>query len=302
MNRWTAHYSLVLAAAGMLLTTASFAQIKVITVDTNLADIARQIGGARVAVESLTRGNDDPHHIDPRPSMVVKLARADVFVRMGMDLDMWADAVLERCGNRKVQRGGKGYADCSGGIKPLEVPKGQLDPSLGDIHAFGNPHYLLDPANGVIAAAAIAGALIRVDPANRAEYESRLAGFRQQIATALKRWRERLRPLQGANVVLYHRTWVYFTQRFGLREYDAIEPKPGVPPSPGHLQSLIARMKKDGVRIVLFETFRDRRYADRIGRETGARLVVAPIAVEAEPDVTSYIGLFDRIVGRLLGS
>lgn len=302
MKQLTRIFNAVFAAAGMLWATASWAQLKVITVDTNLADIARQVGGSRVTVESLTRGNDDPHHVDPRPSMVVKLARADVFVRMGMDLDMFADALLDRCGNRKVQRGGKGYVDCSGGIKPLEVPAGRLDPSMGDIHAFGNPHYLLDPANGVVAAAAITGALIRVDTGNRAEYEARLNAFRQQVAAGLKRWRQQLQPMRGVNLVLYHRTWVYFTQRFGFREYDAIEPKPGIPPSPGHVQGLIARMKKDGVRILLFEPFRDRRYAEKIRSETGARLVVAPIAVEAEPGVTSYIGLFDRIVSRLLGS
>lgn len=291
---WTA-----VAAAATMPLSAVGAPIKVITTDTNLADLARQVGGQRVAVESLSRANDDPHHIDPRPSMVVKLARADVFVRMGMDLDMWADALLDRCGNRKVQRGGKGYADCSGAIKPREVPTGRLDPSLGDIHAFGNPHYLLDPGNGVAAAAVIAGALIRVDPGNRTEYESRLRSFREQIATAMKRWRAQLQPLKGTPIVIYHRNWVYFTARFGLREYATIEPKPGVPPSPGHIQNLIASMKRDGVRILLFETYRDRRYADRILSATGGRLVVAPIAVDAEPGVSSYIALFDRIVERL---
>lgn len=291
---------LTIAACAMWASAAS-AQLKVVTTDTNLADIARQVGGNRVTVESLTRGNDDPHHIDPRPSMVVKLARADVFARMGMDLDMWADSLLERCGNRNVQRGGKGYVDCSGAIKPLEVPTGRLDPSLGDIHAFGNPHYILDPANGVVAAAAIAGGLIRVDPSNRARYEARLNAFRSQISAGIKKWRERLASVVGKPVVEYHRNMIYFFKRFGLVEYDAVEPKPGVPPSPGHLQALIARMKRDNVRIILFETYRDRRYADRIASQVGARLVIAPIAVDAEPGVTTYFELFDRLVARLAG-
>jgi ABC-type Zn uptake system ZnuABC Zn-binding protein ZnuA len=290
------------AALAALAAPVAMANLRVVTTDTNLASIARSVGGEKVTVVSLSRGTDDPHHVEPRPSMVVALAKADVFARIGMDLDMWADALLDRCGNRKVQRGGAGYADCSGAVKAKDVPAGRLDPSMGDLHAFGNPHYLLDPANGVTAAAAIVGALIRVDPGNRGAYEAGLRGFRDQIAAGMKRWHERLQSLKGADIVVYHRTWVYLTQRFGFHEYGAIEPKPGVAPSPGQVQSLIARMKRDGVKLLLFEPFRDRRYAAKVAAETGARLAIVPVAVEAEPAATSYIALFDLIVDRLAGT
>jgi ABC-type Zn uptake system ZnuABC Zn-binding protein ZnuA len=290
-----------LGVAAVLMTASARAEVRVITTDTNLAAIARAVGGNRVTVESLSRGTDDPHHVEPRPSMVIKLSRADVFARVGMDLDMWADALLERCGNRKVQRGGPGYADCSVNVKVLEVPTTQLDPSMGDIHAYGNPHYLLDPANGIIAAGNIAAALIRVDPAGQAHYRSQYSAFAGDVRRGLDRWQRQMAPLQNTPIVVYHRTWIYFTKRFGLKEFGTVEPKPGVPPSPGYINGLIGRMKASGVRTVLSESFRDKRYPTKLAEATGARTVYVPVSVEAEPGVTDYIALFDRIVSRLAG-
>jgi zinc/manganese transport system substrate-binding protein len=275
------------------------AQIYVVTTDPTLADLARSVGGDKVRVESLSRGTDDPHQVEPRPSMVVKVSRAQVFARIGMDLDMWADGILDKAGNRNVIRGGKGYADCSVGIRPLEVPTTRLDPSMGDIHVYGNPHYLLDPANGIIAAGNIAAALIRVDPANRDYYAQRHQAFGRDLLNALNRWRGMLAPYRGAQVVVYHKSWTYFMARFGLKEFGSIEPKPGIPPSPGHVNDLVRNMKSAGVRVMLMENFRARRFPDMIERQTGAKAVFVPGAVEAEPGIDSYIKLFDTIVNRL---
>jgi ABC-type Zn uptake system ZnuABC Zn-binding protein ZnuA len=275
------------------------AKIYVVTTDPTLADLARSVGGDRVRAESLSRGTDDPHQVEPRPSMVVKVSRAQVFARIGMDLDMWADSILEKAGNRSVMRGGRGYADCSLGIKPLEVPTTKLDPSMGDIHVYGNPHYLLDPANGIIAAGNIAAALIRVDPANREYYVQRHQAFGRDLLNALNRWRGMLAPYRGAQVVVYHRSWAYFMARFGLTELGSIEPKPGIPPSPGHVNDLVHAMRSAGVRVMLMENFRARRFPDMIEKQTGARAVFVPGAVDAEPGVDSYIRLFDVIVSRL---
>lgn len=279
--------------------TALAAPLNVVTTDTNLADIARRVGGDRVRVESLIRGVDDPHQVEPRPSMVVKLASADVLARVGLDLDMFVDALLERCGNRKVQRGGPGYADCSRGVKLMEVPTTQLDPSMGDIHAYGNPHYLLDPMNGITAASNIGAALSRVDPAGAAEYRSRLDTFAREVRERVRRWEGMLASHRGTPIVVYHRTWVYFVTRFGLVEFAAIEPKPGVPPSPGYVQRLIGSMQGKHVPVVLCETFRSRRYPDMISSQTGARAVFVPIAVNATPEARDYLSLFDVIVGRI---
>ncbi len=293
----------IVATTALLLGLGSRApaELRLITTDTTLADIAKRVGGGKVSVESLSRATDDPHHVEPRPSMVVKLASADVFARIGMDLDMWADALLDRCGNRKVQRGGAGYADCSTNLKVLEAPPARIDPSMGDIHIYGNPHYLLDPANGILAAGNIAAALIRVDPGNQPYYHKRFMDFGQQIKDALPRWKQAMAPLKGQSIVVFHRTWVYFASRFGLKEFGALEPKPGVPPSPGHVQSLIRAMNAENVRIILCETFRDKRYPTMIAQQTGARAVYVPVAVGAEASADGYIGLFDVITARLAG-
>ena len=292
--------ALAAGAASLLLAAPRVgAEIYVVTTDTSLADIARAVGGDRVRVESLTRGVDDPHHVEARPSMVLKLARAQVFARIGMDLDMFADSVLARCGNAQVQKGAKGYADCSRGVRVLDVPAGRLDPSQGDIHVYGNPHYLLDPANGIVAAGNIAAALIRVDPANQPLYHQRFQAFGEMIRQGLDRWRAQLAPFRGAPIVTFHRSWVYFTERFGLREVAHLEPKPGMPPSPGHVNGVIQTMRAERVKVLLTENFRSRRFPDLVERETGAKAVFVPGAVEGEPGIDSYVKLFDAIVGRL---
>jgi len=287
----------VAAASGVACRAA--ATVSVITTDTTLADLARQVGGSRVSVESLSRGSDDPHAVEPRPSMVVKLARAQVVARIGMDLDIWLDPLLDKCGNPQVMRGGRGYADCSRGITVREIPPAKVDPSMGDIHVYGNPHYLLDPANGIVAAGNIARALMTVDPSGQTYYRERFAAFGGRLKADLERWRAQLAPFRGQEVTTYHRTWVYFMARFGLKEYGVMEPKPGIPPSPGHVSALARRMREDGVKAMLVENFRSRRYPEMLARDTSAKAVYVPVAVEGEPGIATYSQLFDAIVGRL---
>lgn len=293
---------LLLLAA--LLTTGLFArsaraEIYVVTTDTTLAWIAKQVGGDKVKVESLSRGTDNPHQVEARPSMVVKLARAQVFARIGMDLDIFVDSPLERSGNANIMRGGKGYADCSANLKVQEMPPAKLDPSMGDIHVYGNPHYLMDPANGILAAGNIAAALIRVDPANQPVYHQRFQEFGQEIIQRLNGWKAKLAPYRGSLVTTYHRSWVYFMTRFGLKEFGTIEPKPGIPPSPGHVNDLVQEMKADKVRVMLIENFRSHRYPDLIAQQTDAKAAYVPLSVEGEPGADTYFKLFDTIVDRL---
>jgi ABC-type Zn uptake system ZnuABC Zn-binding protein ZnuA len=275
------------------------AAVNVITTDTNLANITSYVGGSRVRVESLSRGVDDPHAVEPRPSMVLKLSRAQLFVRVGMDLDIWVNGVLDKVSNAGVRPGGRGYVDASRGIRVQEIPPAKLDPSMGDIHVYGNPHYLLDPANAITAASNIAGGLARVDPAGRAMYTQNLTNFANQIKSHLARWRAELGGTRGAQITTYHRMWVYFMKRFGLVEYGTMEPKPGIPPSPGHVNSLIKGMKEDKVKAMLIEDFRSHRYPDLVASRTGAKAVYVPVAVGGEPGVTNYFLLFDTIVSRL---
>lgn len=275
------------------------AQISVVTTDTILADLARRVGGDQVKVESLSRGVDDPHHVDPRPSMVLKVARAKVVCRIGMDLDIWLDPILDKAGNAQVSPGGKGYCDCSKNIRPLEIPEGKLDPSMGDLHVYGNPHYLMDPVRSVAAAGEIAAVLIRVDPSNQPFYHQRFEDYGAEVKRRMGKWSAALAPFKGSKITVYHKTWVYFLSRFGLAEFDAVEPKPGIAPSIGHVSGLVKRMKAENIRAVLSETFRSRRFPEMISRETGARAVFVPVSVDAEPGVGDYLTLMDVMVDRL---
>ncbi|MCL6473762.1 MAG: metal ABC transporter substrate-binding protein [Firmicutes bacterium] len=284
-----------------LLTLASLpaaAQVRVVTTFTDLADIVKQIGGSHVKVSALARPQDDYHLVTPRPSMALDLSRARLFVRVGMDLDRWADDLLVAARNASILRGASGYVDCSVGVKKLEVPTGRVDPSMGDIHIYGNPHYLFDPANAKVAARNILEGLKRVDPANAQEYQRRYEAFVLRVDEHLKRWQQVLAPYKGTPVVVYHKSLPYFLQRFGLQELATVEPKPGIPPSPGYLREVIARMKNAGCKVILIEHFRPRRFPDAIARETGAKVVVLPAAVGAE-GTTDYFSMIDAMVSRI---
>lgn len=274
------------------------AQIRVVTTYPELASIVKEVGGGRVSANSLARWQDDPHQVTPRPSLALEISRANLFVRTGMDLDLWADDLLAAARNGRVIKGSAGYVDCSVGIRKLEVPTGRVDASQGDIHLYGNPHYLLDPVNAKIVAKNIAEGLKRIDPAGANQYDTGYSRFAKQIDDALPRWQKALTPLKGEPILTYHKTWAYFLLRFGLREFGTIEPKPGIPPSPGHLRSLIDRMKIGNCKVILIDHFRSRRFPDTIARETGAKVVVAPIMVGSE-GTKDYIGMIDTIVNRL---
>ena len=284
-----------------LLTLASLpaaAQVRVVATFTDLADIVKQIGGAHVQVSALARPQDDYHLVTPRPSMALDLSRARLFVRVGMDLDLWADDLLVAARNASILRGASGYVDCSVGVKKLEVPTGRVDPSMGDIHIYGNPHYLFDPANAKVAARNILEGLKRVDLANAQEYQRRYEAFVLRVDEHLKRWQQVLAPYKGTPVVVYHKSLPYFLQRFGLQELATVEPKPGIPPSPSHLREVVARMKNAGCKLILIEHFRPRRFPDAIARETGAKVVVLPAAVGAE-GTTDYFSMIDAMVNRI---
>ena len=277
----------------------AFATVRVVTATQDFADITRQIGGARVQVDSLSKGDQDLHHVDPRPSFVTKLTNADVVVRIGMDLDLWMDSLLAAARNSKIHEGGPGYVDASAGIHRLEVPTEKLDPSKGDIHIYGNPHYWLDPENGKVIAANILVALKRVDPAGAAAYQQGYDTFAKGIDTHMALWKKQMAPLHGANMVGYHTTWSYFAHRFGLNIVGYIESKPGIPPSGSHIEALIALMKQDHVRHVMTNPYYPTRFTDLLARETGATILVLPSSVGGGKGATNYFTLFDTIIAQL---
>jgi ABC-type Zn uptake system ZnuABC Zn-binding protein ZnuA len=277
-------------------------RLQVVTTTSDLAAIAREVGGDRVEVLALAAGFQDPHFVDAKPSFLLRLQKADLFVEVGLELESgWAPQLLENSRNARIQRGGPGFVDASEGVRRLNVP-GAVDRSAGDIHPYGNPHYWLDPANGHRIAANVARGLGRVDPANAAAYAGRLAAFDARLDEALSRWRESAARLRDLPVVAYHDSWPYFAERFGLRITGFVEPKPGIPPSGRYVAELAEAMKRDGIRIVLMSTFYDQKTANLLAKLSGARVVTLANSVDGLPEAKDYVALFDTNLDRLLAA
>lgn len=268
--------------------------VRVVTTTTDLAAIARAVGGDKVEAVPLAKGYADIHFFEPRPSDVVKIRKADVFAKMGLELDLWAQPLVEASRNNRLT-----LVDCSTGITTLEKPTGAVNPSMGDVHADGNPHYQLDPANGKIIAQSMVDALKRVDPADAAYFEDRKAAFNAELDRKLREWKAKMAPARGAKVIDYHRELAYFAHRFDLKVVGYVEPKPGVPPTPSHTQDLIRLAKAQKVKAIVMEQWYNQATPQLIQREAGTPYVVIPTSVGGEPGVDDYFDLFDRIIAKL---
>lgn len=277
----------------------AIAKINVVTTSTDLGYIAKIVGGSKVSVATLMLGAQNPHTVEPRPSQVVKLRNANVVIRIGMDLDMWADSLIEASRNSNIGIGKKGYIDASTNIKKLEVPKCKIDGSHGDIHVYGNPHYWLDPENAKVIASTILAGLKRVSPADGDYFQKNYKAFAAKIDEKMPGWENRLAPFKGTQVVTYHKTWIYFLRRFGMTEFDNVEPMPGIPPSPSHISRLMSSMKKEKVKLILTEPFYSRKYSDMLARGTGAKVVVVPASIGGVREVDNYIELIDKITNEV---
>jgi zinc/manganese transport system substrate-binding protein len=283
-----------LALAALAAALPARAAVNVMTTTEDLADLTAQVGGDRVKVESIARGYQDPHFVEAKPSFILKLAKADLLVVVGRELEIgWLPPLVQQSRNAKIQPGADGYLDASLTAKILEIPTGQITRAMGDVHPQGNPHYQLDPGNGRRIAKAIADKLSRMAPADAAYFASRYADFDRRLAEAEKRWDAMMAPYKGLKIVTYHRSWPNFTDRFGLDVIGYVEPRPGIPPSPAHTIELIAEMKRLNVKILIVEPYFDLKTPNSIGRETGAQVVVLPPSVGGEKVITDYVKLFD---------
>jgi len=286
---------------------ASIAQaqgkVNVITTTEDLASIAREVGGDRVTVESISRGYQDPHFVEAKPSFILKLQKADVLVTVGREMEIgWLPPLIQQSRNAKVQVGANGYVDASAQARILDIPQGQITRAMGDVHPQGNPHYWLDPENGKVVAKEIAEKLSQLRPNDRAFFEQRLNAFVMRLSDAEKRWAAMMAPYKGTQVVTYHRSFPNFAERFGLEVIGYVEPRPGIPPSPQHTLDLINEMKKRNVKLVLVEPYFDLKTPNSIGRATGAEVLVMPPSVGGVKDVTDYFTLFDYDINLLIGA
>jgi zinc/manganese transport system substrate-binding protein len=289
----------VLAAALLLAGAALAAPLRVYTTTTDLADVARRVGGDRVEVESLARGYQDPHSVEAKPSLIAKLMKADLYIQSGLDLEAgWAPLLLRGSRNKTIQPGARGFLDASAAVEPLDVPA-QVSRALGDIHPYGNPHYMIDPENAKRVAGLIAERLAELSPADAARFQENARTFAAQVDDRMRRWSDRLEPYRGARFVSYHRNLPYLARRFGLVSAGEMEPKPGIPPTASHTAKLIARMKEDKVRLILTQPWYEKRTANSIARATGARVVVTAFYPESVPQAEDYLRMMDYNVAAL---
>ena len=276
------------------------AKLNVVVTTPDLGSIAHEIGGVDIELTVLAKPAEDPHFVDAKPSFIVRLNRADVVIEGGAQLEVgWLPALLDQARNSKIAAGAPGHVLCAQGVKLLEIPS-SLDRSQGDIHAAGNPHYLMDPANAVIAARNIANALCAVDAGHAAAYRANLEKFTLAINERLPAWEKKLAPFKGQQVVAYHNSWLYFGDRFGLRIDLFLEPKPGVPPTPSHLAEVIVKMKEDHVHAILVDPYLDRRTAEVVAGRTGAVVLnVSQFPGGVKGTEGGYIELMDYLVNSV---
>jgi ABC-type Zn uptake system ZnuABC Zn-binding protein ZnuA len=298
-----AAFPLLTIVAVLSLAPVSRAAVNVVASTEDLADLTRQVGGDRVKVESISRGYQDPHFVEAKPSFILKLAKADLLVLVGRELEIgWLPPLVQQSRNARIQLGAEGHLDASLTAKILEIPTGQITRAMGDVHPLGNPHYWLDPGNGRRVAQAIVGRLSRMAPADASYFAARYADFDRRLAEAEERWDALMAPHKGLKIVTYHRSWPNFAERFGLDVIGYVEPRPGIPPSPRHTLDLIAEMKRQGVRILLVEPYFDLKTPNSIGRETGAKVLVMPPSVGGDEAIRDYLELFDHDLDLLVAA
>ena len=286
----------------LLLNTFLFAKagaIKVVTTTTDMRSITELIGGNKVSVTSIATGYQNPHFVDPKPSYIIGLSNADLFVTVGLDLETgWSPQLLASSRNTKIQRGSPGYVDASIGIPLLQVPT-SANRAEGDIHIYGNPHYWLDPLNGKIIAKNIADGLERVDPSNKTFYETNLKNFDNQIDAKMKDWQTKMTPFRGTKLIAYHNEWVYFETRFGLKIVDFMEPKPGIPPTPSQLVKVINEIKSNNIKVIISSPYFTTSSSDLVSKQTGAKELTLATSVGAFSSVKNYFDLFDYDISQL---
>jgi zinc/manganese transport system substrate-binding protein len=294
--------SILLTAMGFIFLPAIAGTIKVVTTTTDLKSITELIGGDKVSVSSIATGYQNPHFVDPKPSYIISLSKADMFVTVGLDLETgWSPQLLTSSRNNKIQKGAQGYVDASAGVGLLQVPSA-VNRAEGDIHIFGNPHYWLDPMNGKVIARNIANGLERVDPANKAAYEANLQAFINRIDAKMKEWQTKMAAFKGSKIIAYHNEWVYFETRFGLQIVDFMEPKPGIPPSPSQIVKVIKEIKVNNIKVIISSPYFTTSSSDMVSKQTGVKAITLATSVGAFDSIKNYFDLFDYNVNLLSNS
>ena len=274
-------------------------KLRVVTSTTDLKALTEVVTGDLAEVDALARPNQNAHDLEVRPSLMIKVRRADALIVNGLELDGWADVVAQGANNSNVIPGAAGRIDASRGLNVLEVPKTRVDRSMGDIHPQGNPHYTLDPGMAPAVTQNIVDGLARIAPQHRAAFERNRQQFLASLEEAMGRWAKALEPYTGAGVVVSHAQWIYFLTRFSLVQVGTIEERPGIPPTANHLVKLISLMKEDKTKVIVAEPWSDLKLIERVAQDAGAQAAVLASAVGAMKATDTYVATIDFNVKTL---
>ena len=260
----------------MVLTTALFAKLNVDTTYSTFGAIVKKIGQDKVKVTVLGSSKYDPHFIVPKPSLLAKLRRADLLIINGGGLELgWLPPLIRNANNAKIQNGAKGFLDISHFVLMIDVPT-SVSRAFGDVHAEGNPHYILNPHLILTIAKAIEEKLIELDFDNATFYEKNLADFTKEWNDFLVNYDAKMAQCSTKKVVQYHELFNYFLKEYNIKNYGTIEPLPGIAPSSKHSLKLIYLMKKNGVKTILQDVYHERKTAKFIADKTGAKVAIIP--------------------------
>ena len=298
MNRRS--FALALALALLAWPLSAEAQLKVVTSTTDLADIAKAVGGNRISAVHISEGYQDPHFVEAKPSFILQLKNADVFAFVGLDLEIgWMPLLVSGARNPRIRQGGPGYLDVSRVIPVLDVPGGNVDRSQGDVHPLGNPHYWLDPDNGRRIARLFRTKFSELDPKGASAYAANEQAFNARLDAAARGWAAARAQLKGKPIVAYHTSWRYFAEYTGVNIVGFMEPKPGVPPSPSHLAEVMQIVRRTGAKVIVMEPYYDRKTADLVASRTGAKVLILPPSAGGVKGLNDYVSVMNYDITQL---
>jgi zinc/manganese transport system substrate-binding protein len=275
----------------VLTATIDFAQIKVVTSLSVIYDLVNQIGKDKVKADYICRGDQDPHDVEVMPSYMLKLRNADLFIEIGLGLEMWAPQLIDGSRNNKIK-----IIDLSKDIDKKEVPTGKVDASQGDVHPYGNPHYWLDPENIKIMAKEILDALSDAAPDDKKYFQTNYNSYISRLDTKIKEWNTKMAKVKGKSFVFFHSSWIYFADRYGIKIAGYVEPKPGIPPAPSHNAELFKIINESGVKLIVMENYYSDNAPRQIAEKTGVKILKVPVMVFGYENIKNYFDMMDFIV------